>query len=106
MDTVPGLRELEARKRDLLLESDLNRQVLRLEVDQLCLRVGEIQRGFGWARNLWAWGAPLAGFLMARRFKKTGNAFAKGSFLVSAVRTGWKLWQAYRERRAGRDAGS
>lgn len=101
MDTVPGLRELEARRRDLLVESDLNRQVLRLECDQLGLRVGEIKRGFGWARNVWAWGAPLAGFLLARRFKKTGNAFAKSSMLISVAKAGWRFWEAWRERRSG-----
>lgn len=101
MDTVPGLSELQRRKRDLLIESDLNRQVLRLELDQLCIRAGEIQRGFGWARNVWAWGAPLAGFLFARKFKKAGGAFAKGSFFITAAQAGWKFWQAYRERRSG-----
>lgn len=99
MDTVPGLRELEARKRDLLVESDLNRQVLRLEFDQISLRVGEIKRGFGWARNVWAWGAPIAGFLLARKFKKTGNAFAKGSMMISVFKTGWRLWESWRGRR-------
>lgn len=104
MDTVPGLSELLRRKRELLIESDLNRQILRLEVDHLCVRANEIRRGFGWARNAWAWGAPLAGFLFARKFKKAGSAFTKGSFLISAAQAGWKFWQAYRERRAGRDA--
>lgn len=101
MDTVPGLSELQRRKRDLLIESDLNRQILRLEVDRLCIRAGEIQRRFGWARNVWAWGAPLAGFLFARKFKKAGGAFAKGSFFITAAQAGWKFWQAYRERRSG-----
>lgn len=101
MDTVPGIRELEARKRDLLLESDLNRQLLRLECDQLNLRVGEIKRGVGWARNIWAWSAPLAGILLARRFKKTGAAFANSSMLISVARAGWRFWEAWRERRSG-----
>lgn len=102
MDTVPGLRKLEARKRELLLESDLNRQVLRLEVDQLCLRAAEIRRGFGWARAIWTWSGPLAGLLMARRFKKTGGMVAKGSMVMSAVQAGWRLWEAFRERRSNR----
>lgn len=101
MDTVPGLNALLRRKRELLVESDLNRQILRLEVDHLCLRANEVRRGFGWARNVWAWGAPLAGFLFARKFKKAGGAFAKGSLLIAAAQAGWKFWQAYRERRAG-----
>lgn len=100
MDTVPGLKALESRKRDLLVESDLNRQVLRLEVDQLCLRAAEIRRGWGWARSIWVWSGPLVGLLMARRFKKTGGIVAKGSVLLSAFQTGWRLWEAYRQRRS------
>lgn len=105
MDTVPGLRELQERRRELLLESELNRQVLRLEVDQLSIRVGEFQRKFGWAQSAWKWAAPIAGILLARKFKKTGHAFARGSFLITAVQTGWKIWQSLRSNRAESDSG-
>ena len=91
MDTVPGLRELQARKRELLLESELNRQILRLELNQICLRADRFKRGFDWAQNAWTWAAPIAGFLVARKFKTAGSAFAKGSFLITAVQTGWKM---------------
>ena len=104
MDTVPGLRELEARRRELLLESELNRQVLRLELEQISIRVGEIKQRFGWAQNAWTWAAPIAGILLARKFKKTGHAFAGGSFLITAVQTGWKIWQSFRSKRAESDS--
>ena len=93
MDTVPGLKELQTRKRDLLVESDLNRQVLRVEVEKLRFRAEQFRRGYGWAQNAWKWGAPVAGFLLARRFKRTAGAFAKGSLLVNLVQTIWRLWE-------------
>lgn len=93
MDTVPGLKELQARKRDLLVESGLNRQVLRVEVERIRFRGEQLRRGYDWAQNLWKWGVPVAGFLLARKFKKTAGAFAKGSVLVSAARAIWRFWE-------------
>jgi hypothetical protein len=96
VDTVPGLKELEARKRDLLLESELNRQTVRLELRTIRLRADQLQRGFGWVQQVWKWGAPLAGFLFARKFQKKAGVFAKGSFVVSAATSLWKAWRAAR----------
>ena len=106
MDTVPGLRELQARRRELLLESELNRQVLRLELEQISIRVGEIKQRFGWAQSAWTWAAPIAGILLARKFKKTGHVFAKGTFLITAIQMGWKIWQSFRSNRASSDSGN
>jgi len=93
MDTVPGLKELQARRRDLLTESDLNRQVLRVEFERIRFRGEQLRRGYGWAQNVWKWGAPVAGFLLARKFKKTAGAFAKGSLLVNVGQAIWRFWQ-------------
>jgi hypothetical protein len=92
VDTVPGLKELQARKRDLLMESDLNRQILRVEIEKIRLRAEQIRRGYGWAHNVWKWGAPVAGFLLARKFRKTAGAFAKGSLLINAAQAIWRFW--------------
>ena len=96
MDTVPGLRALQARKRELLLESELNRQLLRVECANLAFHAGRFQRGYGWAQRAWTWAAPLTGFLLARKRGKAAGAFAKSSLLVTALSTGWKLWTAMR----------
>ena len=99
MDTVPGLKVLQARKHELLLESELNRQVLRVECGKLAFKAEKFQRGYGWAQSAWTWAAPLAGFLLARKQGKAAGVFAKGSLLLTAVRTGWKLWTAMRDAR-------
>lgn len=96
MATVPELKELQARKRALLLESEMNRQTFRVEFETIRFRLDQIQRGYGWAHMVWQWGAPLAGFLFARKFTRTGGAFAKGSFFVKAAGTLWKVWSAVR----------
>lgn len=96
MDTVPGLKELEARKRDLLLESELNRQTMRLELRTLRLRADQFQRGFGWVQHVWKLAVPLASFLFARKSRKSAGVFAKGSFLVSTAASLWKAWRAAR----------
>lgn len=97
MDTVPGLKELQARKRDLLIESDLNRQVLRMEVARLHFRGEQLRRGYGWVQGFWKWGAPVAGFLLARKFKKAAGVFAKGSVLAGVARSLWHWWRESRQ---------
>ena len=99
MDTVPGLKELQVRKRELLMESELNRQVLCIEYGNLAIEAGRLRRGYEWAQRAWTWAAPLAGFLLARKRGKAAGVFAKGSLLVTALSTGWKLWTAMRSAR-------
>ena len=99
MDTVPGLRALQARKRELLLESELNRQLLRVECANLAFHAGRFQRGYGWAQRAWTWATPLAGFLLARKQRKATGVFAKGSLVFTALRAGWKVWMAMRDAR-------
>ena len=98
MDTVPGLKQIQTRKRELLLASELNRQVLRVEAGQLLFRVEQFKRGYGWAHRVWKWAAPLAGFLLARRFKRGAGVFAKGSLLVTALGTLWKVWETRQQK--------
>lgn len=102
MDTAPGLKAIQARKHELLLESELNRQVLRVECGKLAFKAEQFRRGYGWAQRAWTWAAPLAGFLLARKRGKAAGAFAKGSFLFTALRAGWKAWTAMRDARSAR----
>jgi hypothetical protein len=99
MDAIPGLKEIQLRKRELLLESEMNRQVLRVEAGRLRLWSEQFRRGYGWANNAWKWSAPLAGFLLARRFKKSAGLFAKGSLLLSILTAAWKAWEAMQDKR-------
>jgi hypothetical protein len=93
------LKPLQARKRELLLESDLNRQVLRVEVSRLSFRARQFQSGFGWARSVWPWAASLGGLLLARKLKHGTTPLAKGAMWLSTLRTAWKIWTTLREQR-------
>ena len=95
MATVPGIETLQARKRELLLESDINRQVLQLEADQIRFDVKRWKQSYGWVPSAWKWAALMAGFLMARRFKRARSLGAKGSMVWMFIR---KLWQAWGKR--------
>jgi len=98
LDTVPGLRELQQRKKELLLESDLNRQAIRLECSRIGYRLAQLRRGYGWAQHAWTWAVPVAGFLLARKLKTRSGLFAKGSLILSLLRSGWRFWEQARDR--------
>lgn len=95
MDTDPGLSELRQRRAALLLESELNRQALRVEVMRVQMAVDRVRHGLTTGQNLWKWVAPIAGFLVARKFGQSG-AVAKGSAVLAI---GKALWSAWRDRR-------
>ena len=90
------MKAIQARKHELLLESELNRQVMRVECGKLAFKAEQFRRGYGWAQSAWTWAMPLAGFLLARKQRKVAGVFAKGSFLITALRAGWKVWTAMR----------
>lgn len=75
----------------MLTESAINRQVLRLELSQIELRVERFKRS--WWQAGWKFGAPVAGFLLARKFKMADGIFSKGSFALLALRKLWGFWQ-------------
>jgi len=99
MDPIPGLKALQSRKRDLLLESDLNRQGLRLEMARLRLRGESLSNSFARSQGWMKWVAPVAGFFVARRFARTPGVLSKGSMLISLAGTAWKLWSGFKAAR-------
>ena len=99
MDTIPGLTKLQPRKRELLLESELNRQVLRVELEGVRLQVERFKRGYGWAQGAWKWAAPLAGILLASKVKRHSTAATKGSFVVNVLGAAWNIWSSLRKRK-------
>src|SRR5262249_43690705 len=88
------MKSLQDRKHDLLTESEINRHVLRLELQQTHMRFEQIC--LSWQKHAWKFAAPLAGFLLARKFKKTPGFVAKGSLVVMALSKLWNFWQERR----------
>lgn len=110
-----GIDELRQRKKELLLESDINRQILNLEVCQLRLKATEWQHNLVKARTAYKWLAPMAGMafgffsvrkkLQGRSGSHNGRASGKSSYLkfltpfaFAALRKGFTFWQETRKR--------
>lgn len=55
------LDELRQRKEELLLESEINRQIIALETSQLKLKAVEWRSGLSRVGSIYKWVAPLAG---------------------------------------------
>lgn len=94
MFTLPGLKGIQARKRDLLIESGLNRQIIRLEIEQVRFRAEQLKQTCGWLRSFWKWVPPLAGFFMAGRRRKNGGGFAPGAGGAGLLGRLWEGWQS------------
>ena len=65
------LGDLAQQKRELLIESDINRQILHIEINQLQSKAVEWRQGLTKLSTAYKWVAPLAGaglgFLTARK---------------------------------------
>jgi hypothetical protein len=113
------LAQLAQRKRELLLESDINRQILRVESCQLKLKAVEWKRGLLKARTAYRWIAPLAGMgfaiygmkkkmgAHAHNGKHNGRGSGKSAYLkllgpvgMIAVRKALNFWKHARKRDA------
>ncbi len=113
------LEQLRQRKKELLLESDINRQILRVEFCQLKLKASEWKRGLFKARTVYHWVAPLAGIgfafwgmkkrmtAHAERAKHNGHGRSKAAYVnlfaplgVAALRKAFDFWKHARSRKA------
>lgn len=111
-----GLAELRRRKKELLLESDINRQIIRVEVCQLQIKADEWKRSLLKARNVLQWIGPVAGagfgiFAMRKKLraqsngKHDGHARGKSGYLnllapigIAALRKAYRFWRHARKR--------
>ena len=117
MPKGPGLTELRQRKKELLFESDINRQIVRVEFCQLSLKAAEWRRGLLKARSVYKWLAPLAGvgfgiYTMRKKMhthasgsKHNGHGPRKSAYLnllaplgMAALRKAYGFWRDARKR--------
>ena len=113
------LAELRQRKKELLLESDINRQILRVEFCQVKIKAVEWKRNLLKVRTAYNWVAPAAGMFLAvygiRKkmrghiggVKHNGRASGKAGYLnllgplgMLAVRKAYGFWRHARKRNA------
>jgi hypothetical protein len=92
MVELPELRRIAERKRQLQAQSELQRQALRAQWDQLRAETAWLTRGVGLVSRHRLWLlmlAPVAGYLVARRGRGAGNLFRQGLWV-------WRLWRRLR----------
>ena len=113
------LEQLRQRKKELLLESDINRQILRVEFCQLRLKADDWKRNMLKVRNVYQWVAPLAGIgfavygmkkkMQATREhpKRNGHGRGKAAYMkllaplgVAAARQAFQFWKHARKERS------
>ncbi|HMJ91337.1 MAG TPA: hypothetical protein VK530_16060 [Candidatus Acidoferrum sp.] len=84
------LDDLRERKEELLLESEINRQILELECGQIRLKAVEWRRGLTKAGSIYKWIAPVAGIAMGffAAKKQVQRAQSHGRGLGSARHNG------------------
>jgi hypothetical protein len=113
-----GLDDLRQRKKKLLLESDINRQIVRVEFCQLRLKASEWRSSLLKARTAYNFIAPLAGigfaiFAMRKKMhahaatKHNGRGRRKSAYLnllaplgMAALRKAYGFWRHARRRDA------
>jgi hypothetical protein len=92
MVSAKELARLQARKELLVAQCDLQRGILYLECTRLRESLNWVGRSAGWMQRVLPWlplAAPVAGFLVARRWK-TLIGYAGKAF-------GWRmLWRVFR----------
>jgi hypothetical protein len=113
------LDDLRSRKEELLLESEINRQIIALETSQLRLKAVEWRHGLTRAGSIYKWVSPLAGIAMGFFAAKKqvqhaqrrgihnvrGNGHGKFNLMAllaplgaTALKQGFQFWRHARKR--------
>jgi hypothetical protein len=87
------IKDLEARKLALVEETDLYRQTLRFEIDNLRLHTVSMKRRATWMALSPLW--PLIPSLFNSFYKKKQTQRSSKWRIVSAALAGWQLYQKF-----------
>jgi hypothetical protein len=98
MASIEPIGTLKQRKQALLIESDLNRLMLRLEVEQLRSSTTRLDAALDKARRVGPWLLPLFSALGIFAGRKARNATSKRSWLSRGLRLLPLLLQLRRHR--------
>jgi hypothetical protein len=90
------MRQLEFRREELLAKSQINRQTLALEWQQIKVSLAWARSGIELAKSLrplWVLLAPLAGIAAARQWRSVKGLWHKGRLLWLIAGRLRALWQ-------------
>ena len=97
MASTQRLSSLQERKRKLLLESDINREVILLEVRHLGSRLNPYRAI--WSGNRWTLLAPIAGIFVAWKLRGVRKLLG-GSFGLFVLKRLWAIVNPLRRARS------
>jgi hypothetical protein len=92
------LKSLELRRRELVLQSTINRLTMKEELQHLQTAFHPAERIVGSLRAVRPWLlllAPLAGIFAARSVRGNGSGFSKLMSLLKLLRTLLALWKEF-----------
>jgi hypothetical protein len=95
--------EISARKKELLLQSELNRQLLARDSQRLQATLAWADTGIGLARKInpaWIIATPLLGFWFARRAASGSAPWGKVAFCWQLFQKASSILKRFRTRRA------
>ena len=98
----PELARLHIRKQKLLAQSDSNRAQLAAVVEDLRGPVSTVERGISFFREtrfLWMLVAPVAGFFVAKKWRKLGSISTTMVSGLGVIRNCFAIWQGFKHAR-------
>ena len=93
------LKHLELRRRELVLESTINRLTMKVELQNLQTALGPAERIVSSIRALRPWLlvlAPLAGIFAARSLRSNGSGFSKVLGVLKLLQPLLALWKQFK----------
>jgi hypothetical protein len=102
MAELSKIKEIEERKRHLVLAGELNRQILAVEARNLAPVTERLERGFAYAQMIspyWTIASPVLTLLLARRRRvaRPRRLLLGKAFLgLQLLRKGMRLWRMFR----------
>jgi hypothetical protein len=93
------IKELHERKRQLVAESDINRQILRIDYEHASASALWLDKGYQTYRTFQPalrFILPAASFALLRKPRPRRTRWAKGLIAWKLGRRGWKTWRALR----------
>jgi hypothetical protein len=93
------LKDLERRRRELVLQSTLNRLMIRAELRNVKTALRPVEQIVGSVRALRPWLfvlAPLTGILAGRSLRNNGSGFSKAIGVLKWLHSLLALWKQFR----------
>jgi hypothetical protein len=93
------IKEIQERKRQLVTESEIHRQILALDCEQAAASTLWLEKGYHTYQEFQPalrFVMPATSFALFRRRRARKGPLAKGLLALQLCRRGWKTWRLLR----------